>query len=227
MAQSLHLNRKTARPLDYSREQESEIRMRHIQTLAQLAIVIAVTSLACIGHAQVAPTATQQLQLSAFAGGTGTFTGLEGGKNLDITAGADLTFLRFRLVRPSIEVRGTYPIDKGTISSQKSILAGPKVEHPFGPLHPYVDFLVGRGEIDYGMGGFPVGDILYLSSTSTIYSPGGGLDYNFTRRIDLKADLQYQHWDAPVVASGVIHPVAVTLGVVYRFDFNPRNHRSR
>lgn len=201
--------------------------MRHIQTLAQLAIVIAITSLACTGHAQVASTATQQLQLSAFAGGTGTFTDLEGGKNLDITAGADLTFLGLRFVRPSFEVRGTYPIDKGTISSQKNFLVGPKVEHAFGRLHPYVDFLVGRGEIDYGLGGFPVGNILYISSISTIYSFGGGVDYNFTRHIDLKADLQYQHWDAPVVASGVIHPVAVTLGAVYRFDFNPRHHRSR
>jgi hypothetical protein len=201
--------------------------MRHIQTLAQLAVVMAITSLGGIGHAQVAPTATQQLELSAFAGGTGTFTGLEGGKNLDITAGADLTFVGLRLLRPSIEVRGTYPIDKGTISSQKSFLLGPKVEHPFGRLHPYVDFLIGRGEIDYGAGGFAVGDVLYISSTSTIYSPGGGLDYNVSRQIGLKADVQYQHWDAPVVASGVIHPVAVTLGGVYRFDFNPRHHRSR
>jgi hypothetical protein len=201
--------------------------MRHIQILAQLAVVLAMTSLGGIGHAQVAPTATQQLELSAFAGGTGTFTGLEGGKNLDITAGADLTFVGLRLVRPSIELRGSYPIDKGTISSQKGFLGGAKVEHPFGRLHPYVDFLIGRGEIDYGAGGFAVGNVLYISSTSTIYSPGGGVDYNVARQIDLKADVQYQHWDTPVVASGVIHPVALTLGAVYRFDFNPRHHRSR
>jgi hypothetical protein len=201
--------------------------MRHIQIFARLAVGIAIIFLGGIGHAQVASTASQQLELSAFAGGTGTFTGLEGGKNLDITAGADLTFLGFRLLRPSFEVRGSYPIDKGTISSQKSFLLGPKVEHGFGRLHPYVDFLIGRGEIDYGFGGFAVGNVLYISSTSTIYSPGGGVDYNFARQIDLKADVQYQHWDAPVVASGVIHPVAVTLGAVYRFDFNPRHHRSR
>jgi opacity protein-like surface antigen len=201
--------------------------MRLIPALAPLAIFLAITSPARIAHAQGVPTATQQLQLSAFAGGTGTFTDFEGGKNLDITAGVDLTYLRLRLARPSLEVRGSYPIDKGTISSQKSILVGPKVEHAFGRLHPYVDFLIGRGEIDYGMGGFGVGDILYISSTSTVYSLGGGMDYNFTRRIDLKADVQYQHWDAPVVPSGVIHPVAVTLGAVYRFDFNPRHHGSR
>jgi hypothetical protein len=200
--------------------------MRHIRALAPLAILIAITSLSPIGDAQGVPTATQQLQLSAFAGGTGTFTDFEGGKNLDITAGVDLTYLGLRLARPSLEVRGSYPIDKGTISSQKSILAGLKVEHPFGRLHPYVDFLIGRGEIDYGTGGFAVGDLLYLSSTSNIYSPGVGVDYNFTRRVDLKADLQYQHWDAPVVPSGVIHPVAMTLAATYRFDFNPRHHRS-
>jgi hypothetical protein len=201
--------------------------MRRIQGFARLAIGIAIISLGGIGHAQVGSTATQQLELSAFAGGTGTFTGLEGGKNLDITAGADLTFLGFRMLRPSFEVRGSYPIDKGTISSQKSFLLGPKVEHRFGRLHPYVDFLIGRGEIDYGFGGFAVGNVLYISSTSTVYSPGGGLDYNFIHQIDLKADVQYEHWDAPVVASGVIHPVAVTLGAVYRFDFNPRHYRSR
>ena len=201
--------------------------MRYIQTFARLAVGIAILSLSGVGHTQVASTATQQLELSAFAGGTGTFTGLEGGKNLDITAGADVTFLGFRLLRPSFEVRGSYPIDKGTINSQKSFLLGPKVEHRFGRLHPYVDFLIGRGEIDYGAGGFAVGNVLYISSTSTIYSPGGGVDYNVAHQIDLKADVQYQHWDTPVVASGVIHPVALTLGAVYRFDFNPRHHRSR
>jgi opacity protein-like surface antigen len=201
--------------------------MKQIKALAPLGILIAVMFVAAIGHAQGVPTATQQLQLSAFGGVTGTFTNLEGGKNLGITAGADLTFLPFQLVRPSFEIRGTYPVDKGTISSQKNFLVGPKVEHTFGRLHPYVDFLIGRGEIDYNQGGFAVGDILYISSNSTIYSPGAGVDFNFTRRIDLKADFQYQHWDAPVVVSGVIHPVALTLGAVYRFDFNRHNHRNR
>jgi opacity protein-like surface antigen len=201
--------------------------MKHIKTVVRLAILIAVTFVAAAGRAQGVPTATQQLQLSAFGAATGIFTNLEGGKNLGITAGADLTFLPLRLVRPSFEIRGTYPIDDGTISSQKSFLVGPKVEHPFGRLHPYVDFLIGRGEIDYGQGGFVVGNILYISSNSTVYSPGGGVDYNFTRRIDLKADIQYQHWDTPVVTSGSIHPVALSLGAVYRFDFNPRHHYSR
>lgn len=193
----------------------------------QLAILGFVTFLVRIASSQGLPTATQQLELSAFAAGTGTFTRLEGGKNLAITAGADLTLLQFRLFRPALEIRGTDPIDKGTISNQKSILGGLRVDHGFGRLRPYVDLLIGRGKIDYGEGGFVVGDVNYISSTSTIYSPGVGLDCRAISNFDLKADLQYQHWDAPVVSSGVIHPVALTLGLVYRFNVNARHHRDR
>jgi hypothetical protein len=200
--------------------------MKHTQVLARVALFTAISlvSLTGAGNAQSLPTATQQLDLSVFAAGTGTFTRIAGGKNLGFTAGADLTYLSLRLLRPSLEIRGTYPVDKGTINSQKNFLLGPKVEHPFGRFHPYVDFFIGRGEIDYRNGGFAVGKLLYISSISTVYSPGGGLDYHLGKGIAVKADLQYQHWDAPVTSSGVIHPVALTLGAVYHFDFSPRRH---
>jgi Outer membrane protein beta-barrel domain len=194
--------------------------MKHIKTQAKLmTLFAAISSLACAGYAQSRPTASRQMELSAFAGGTGTFTRIEGGKNLGITAGVDLTLLSFRLLRPSVEVRGSYPIDEGTIDSQKNFLIGPKVEHRFGRLHPYVDFLIGRGEIDYHNGGFPLGSLLYLSSKTTVYSPGGGVDYDLGKGLAVKADVQIQHWDAPVVSSGVIYPVALTLGAMYHFGF--------
>jgi hypothetical protein len=197
--------------------------MKHIKALAKLAaLFVAIPSLACCGYAQSMPTATRQLEFSAFAGGTGTFTRIEGGKNLGITAGVDLTYLSLHLLRPSIEARGTYPIDDGTIDSQKNFLIGARVEHRFGRLHPYADFLIGRGEIDYRNGGFAVGKLLYLSSNSTIYSPGGGLDYDLGRRLAVKADVQVQHWDTPVTASGTIYPVALTLGAVYHFGSGSR-----
>ena len=170
--------------------------------------------------AQGIPTATQKLQLSAFVAGTGTFTNLEGGKNLDITAGADLTFLRIRRIRPAFEVRGSYPIDSGHISGQKSFLVGPKVEYPIAGLHPYADFLFGRGQIDYLNGGFVVGDLAYISSNTFIYSPGVGVDYDLGHYFAVKADVQFEHWNTPVTPSGSIHPTALSLGLVYNFDFN-------
>ena len=172
-----------------------------------LALSTALLSAGNIASAQSTPAATQQLQLSAFAGATGTFTNLEGGKNLGITAGIDLTFLRFRLFRPSFEGRGTYPVNGGHISSQKN-------------------FLFGRGEIDYHPP-FVVGDLQYLSSNTFVYSPGVGLDYNLTHSLAIKADAQFQHWNTPVTASGTLNPTALTIGVLYNFDFNPHHHHER
>jgi opacity protein-like surface antigen len=198
--------------------------MTYTKISAKLALFTAVSALTHTASAQAAPAGTQKLQLSAFVAATGTFTGLEGGKNLGITAGADLTFLGFRQFRPAFEARGTYPIDKGQISSQKYFLLGPKVEYPLGKFHPYADFLIGRGQIDYHAPGLVFGDVLYINSNTMVYSPGVGLDYNLTHNLAIKGDVQFQHWDTPVTASGTIHPTALTLGVVYNFDFN-RGHR--
>ncbi|HXC95984.1 MAG TPA: hypothetical protein VNU92_09790 [Edaphobacter sp.] len=200
--------------------------MKDKRTLAKLTFLATICSLAHVVLPQAVPAGTQHLQLSAFAGGTGTFTDLLGGKNVGITAGGDITFLYFRSFRPSFELRGTYPIDEGHISSQKSFLLGPKVDYPIGRFHPYVDFLFGRGEIDYHSPGFTFGNFRYISSNTSIYSAGVGLDYNLTHNLALKADTQFQHWNAPVVLSGVIHPTAVTFGVVYNFDLNPRHRHS-
>jgi len=201
--------------------------MKFTQLLPRLALSAALSSISFPALAQSTPAATQQLQLSAFVAGTGTFTNLSGGKNVAITAGVDLTVLHFRLFKPAFEIRGTYPVDSGSISSQKNFLLGPKVQYPIGRLHPYADFLIGRGGIDYLNGGYVFGDIKYISSNTLVYSPGAGLDYNLTHSLAIKADFQYQHWDTPAVASGSISPRAITLGAVYVFDFNPRHHHSQ
>jgi opacity protein-like surface antigen len=201
--------------------------MKFTQSFLPLALFSTVSFVSDRALAQSAPTATQQLQLSAFVAGTGTFTDLSGGKNLGITAGVDITVLHFRAFRPVAEIRGTYPVYGGTISSQKNFLVGPKVEYPIGRLHPYADFLIGRGGIDYLRGGYVFGDVKYISSNTVVYSPGVGLDYNLTHNVAVKADFQYQHWDTPAVPSGSISPKAITVGGVYVLDFNPRHRHSQ
>jgi opacity protein-like surface antigen len=196
-------------------------------SLLRLALLSTLSLVSSRALAQSAPAATQQLQLSAFVAGTGTLTDLSGGKNLGITAGLDITVLHFRAFRPAAEIRGTYPVDGGNISSQKNFLVGPKMEYPIGRLHPYADFLIGRGGIDYLRGGYIFGNIKYLSSNTLVYSPGVGLDYNLTHNLAVKVDFQYQHWDTPAVQSGSISPKAFTLGGVYVFDFNPRHRHSQ
>jgi hypothetical protein len=201
--------------------------MKDKKTLVRLAEAIIIAGLTLTAAGQSTPAGTQQLQLSAFVAGTGTFTRFEGGKNLGITAGADLTLLTFRLFRPSFEARGTYPIDQGHISSQKSFLLGPKVEYPIGPFHPYLDFLIGRGEIDYHTPGFVYGNLMYINSKTAVYSPGAGLDYSLSHNIAVKFDAQFERWSIPVTTSGSISPIALTLGAVYNFDFNPHHRHQR
>ena len=170
-------------------------------------------------RAQSAATAVQPLALSAFGMGTGTWTNVAGGRNLGITAGGDLAFLTYRKLRPVAEIRGNYPFYEGQVDRQKSVTAGLRVERQIGPLRPYVNFLIGRGEADY-KNGFLNGNLLYLKTVSTVYSPGFGVEYDVTPHWSAKVDFQYQSWNTPAVPSGTINPKALSAGAVYRFDFN-------
>jgi hypothetical protein len=186
------------------------------RALTLLCFALAASSLVL---AQAIPTANRPFSVSAFGAATGTWTGLSGGKNAGITAGADVSFIPFHRFYPSAEVRGTYPIDDGSIDSQKNILFGPKVERYYGSFHPYADFLYGRGSIDYLNGGYPnpSGTLLFLNSVSNVFSYGGGLDVTLTDHFALKVDAQYQHYGTPVTPSGHIYSTPVSVGVVYRF----------
>jgi hypothetical protein len=201
--------------------------MRISQMLSNAVLVIAVAGPPDRCFPQSIPVATQQVQLSAFGAATPISTGLEQGNKLTVTAGADFAFVSLRRMRSIMEIRGTYPIAGGNVDKQKSFVAGPVIECTVGRVGPYVDFLVGKGAINYLRGGYIFGSEKYISSSTVVYSPGVGLNYSVTHHFALKVDLQYQHWDVPVVASGSINPTVLSLGGKYMFDFNPHHNRSR
>ncbi len=193
------------------------------RALTLLCFTLAASSLA---RAQAIPAASRPLTLSAFGGLTGTYTGLGstgasigGGKNLGITAGADLGWKPFHRYYPSVEVRGTYPVDKGKVDSQENLLFGLRVARFYGNFRPYGDFLYGRGKVTYASPGYPnpSATLLYLDSVSNVFSFGGGLDYTLTDHFALKIDGQFQHYSVPVTTSGTIYSKPITIGVVYRF----------
>jgi len=191
-------------------------------------LTIGIFSLARTAQGQALPTASEGSSISVFAGATGAYTGVGGGRNLGITAGGDYTIRGFFGFRPALEVRGTYPLHDGTIADEKSVLGGVRVERPLGRLHPYGDFLIGRGSIDYirtFIIDTPTSSSLYIRTDSTVYSMGAGFEYNLSPRIALRADGQYQHWDTPVINSGTAWAKQGTVAVTYRFDFNRHWHR--
>jgi hypothetical protein len=172
-----------------------------------------------MARGQAMPTASQGSNLSVFGGVTGVYTGIDKGRNLGITAGADYTISGFFGFRPAVEVRGTYPIHDGGVDDQKSILAGVRVERPIRRFHPYGDFLIGRGEINY-ISLFAIGFDQYIRTDSTVYSPGAGFEYDLTPHFAVRTDAQLQHWDTPVNPSGSAWAKQGTVAVTYRFDFN-------
>ena len=71
-----------------------------------------------------------------------------GGKNFSITAGGDLGLPVWHRLRPTIEIRGTYPsltADTGIAAQKDRPAGGLQVNFLLGHrIHPYGDFLFGR-----------------------------------------------------------------------------------
>jgi hypothetical protein len=199
-----------------------------------LALAILLATLSCNGMAygQGMPTAVQQRQLSVFAGGTFVDTGLDDGTgtntdgtNVSFTGGVDYAFLNYHQLRPVIEIRGTYPIRKGPVDAQKSIMGGLRLDVLVGRrYHPYVDAEFGRGSTTYPTG-YIYQNFLYELTTNYVYSGGVGIDYDLTEHFGVKADAQIQRWGSAPLTPGTIYPKVGTVALVYRFDFNHHYRR--
>ena len=196
------------------------MKLRLIQALA---LLLATISGARIAAAQALPTAAQPLQLSAFGAASGVFTGFGGGKNFSITAGGDLGLPVWHGMRPVVEIRGTYPLDRGLIVAEKDAMGGLRVNFLLGRrIHPYGDFLYGRGEMDFRLV-YIFGNKIYEVTTTWVYSPGAGFDYDFTDHLSLKVDAQLEHWGEEPTTKGRVYTSVGTVGLVYRFNFRNRN----
>jgi hypothetical protein len=185
------------------------------------------TLVACsLARAQAIPAASRPLAFSAFGAATGTYTGLGGGRNLGITAGADIGWLPYHRFYPSVEVRGTYPVDSGKVDSQENALFGLNVARFYGNFHPYGDFLYGRAKVTYASPGYPnpSATLLYLDSVTNVFSLGGGLDYTLTDHVALKIDGQFQRYSVPVTTSGTLYSKPISIGIVYRFGAQAFDH---
>ncbi|AFL87980.1 hypothetical protein Terro_1677 [Terriglobus roseus DSM 18391] len=165
---------------------------------------------------QADPAAVKKIPLSFFAGGSGIYTGLLGSKNLSITAGADLRLRDVFGLAPSVEIRGSYPIVRGNVVSEKNILAGLRVDRSFGRFTPYGNILFGLGQLSYDpLRPNPAGTFAYAYSSSNVISPGAGVDFEMTPTWGIKVDGQFQRYSVPVTDSHHIYAKSVTVGIVY------------
>ncbi len=175
-------------------------------------------------RAQATATATEGIQLTTFAGATGTQTGLGGAfgttadsRNLAITAGFTAGIRPFFRLYPALEIRGTYPIMSGSVAGEKNVLLGLSVSKHYGHLQPYANILFGRGELNFKTPyPNPADTIIYVQTAGSVFSPGAGFNYFAFGQFGIKADFQYQRYQTPVTTSGSIGSKALTLGIIYR-----------
>ncbi|MGI4829302.1 MAG: hypothetical protein ACRYFU_14070 [Janthinobacterium lividum] len=183
-------------------------------------------------QAQSTATASRAVEPSVFLGISGDYTGLNGSRNLGVTAGADFGFHPFFGFLPAIEVRGSYPVNSGVVVGEESVQGGLRVQKRFRVVRPYVDVLFGRGELKYQNGGYvvPAQNFSYLQSTSNVFSAGLGFEIDATEHFALLLDGQAQHWTVPFTpgsastANSSIYSKAGTIGVVYRFGWLDHGH---
>ncbi len=192
--------------------------LRNLTVFAAAGLLLLAGEVKC-AHGQATSTASAAVQFSAFGGASGVYTGLSGSRNLGITAGADMTLRSYFGVHPSVEVRGTYPVNSGRVAGEKNILGGLVLSKNFGNLQPYADILGGRGQINFSPPYLdPAGVLYYVQSSSSVISPGAGLNYFVGRRLGVKGDFQLQRYLSPVTTSGSVYSKSITLGVVYRLN---------
>jgi len=183
---------------------------------------------------QAKPTAVRSISPSAFVLVGGSRTGLganatptffDSGKNVLITAGLDVGFYSFGHYTVGAEVRGSFPVESGKFVGERAILGGARLSYESNkPLRPYIDALVGRGQMDYQNGGLVKGNLLYRQTAGNVFGGGGGVEWDMLRQISLKADVQIEQWSTPVVERGFVRGGQVSVGAAYRFGAGAGPH---
>ena len=186
-----------------------------------LCLFAAMLCVPATGHAQATSTASKSLDIAAFGGYAGARPDYAPYHDQGAGFGVDLTRYFHLPVIPSLEGRGN--IITGAAVNEKTFLGGLRVEVPIKHrLHPYGDFLIGAGTIDFK---FMPG---YTSDNSRVYSFGGGIDVDVVHNIQIKVDGQYQSWNLGKSGGNPNGPFTLTpevllFGVEYHIPFRPLN----
>lgn len=166
--------------------------------------------------AQATPVAVRKAEISAFAAFTRVTPDYGPFSNKGFTFGVDYLRPVRWFLKPSLEFRGTFT--PGETVGERTLGGGLRVEHPVWRIHPYADFLVSAGTITFTHPSIDSRGRLYKSDDSIVYTYGGGLDYDLTRRWAAKIDYQGEHWNLGSAAQ-TLTPQVLTIGVVYRIPF--------
>lgn len=183
------------------------------------ALLAPLASLLVLVPNQLSAQATAARSRPAGVSGFFTYTRLApdyGGSVNAFTLGGDYTKF-YRLVSPAVEVRFKKS-SLGTVS-ERTFGGGIRVEHAISYFHPYGDFLISSGTINFAGKNY-IGANGTGSNGSVVYSYGGGVDYDFADQWSVRVDYQSEHWNLNETPAITLAPRALSFGVLYRFRFH-------
>lgn len=197
----------------------------HFSRKLPLAILLGITTIH--GYSQVSPAAHQGRIPLSVGGGISDYS-LDWGygrRMLGITAWVDWHFAgqsRF-LHGVGIEAEGTdLNWDRpSTLSKMRHDTGQGGLTYTwqhFQHFNPYVKMLGGIGSIDFPP---PPHYPYYTHDTFSIFSPGGGVEYQLSNRIWVRGDYEYQFWHQ-TFGPNDLNPNGFTLGATYHFDSSRR-----
>ena len=215
-----------------------------VETCMVAAVAACVLVFSASAAAQATPTATKTEDLSIFVGYVTAQPDYGPFRNSGGTLGVDFTRYFHFPVAPSLELRANYAngvmkildmqknlrqyagpghwndpdmleVGNGMTVNERSYLAGLRVQADIRQrVHPYVDFLVGPGNIHFN---FPNNG--YTGDNSIVYSYGGGVDFDLVNHFAAKVDWQGQHWNTG--SNSTLTPSLLLFGFSYRLPFEP------
>jgi opacity protein-like surface antigen len=81
--------------------------------------------------------------------------------------------------------------------------------HTFFGIHPYVQFVIGIGSID-----FPSGNPFYTHDTFSTWAYGGGAEYKLWKTLYARGSYEYQFWHQ-YLGPRDLNPQGFTIGATY------------
>jgi opacity protein-like surface antigen len=197
------------------------VRFAVLSTIALLLTCVPFAS----AHGQSLTTASKSAEISAFGGYVASQPDYGPFIKTGFGAGVDLTIFPRFPVAPSFEVRAHEV--SGPYLIQRSLMAGLRVQRDIrNRFHPYADFLIGVGQIEYK----PIPNPDYTADQSKAYSIGGGINIDLAYHLAAKFDYQQQEWNLgpnaqnkPQGGDYTLSPTTMLVGVTYTVPFRKLN----
>jgi hypothetical protein len=194
-----------------SRRESPRCFLSNHRSILKAALVLGtLLAVARVAPAQALITAGRGSEIAPFAQYTIIRPDWGPGSNIGFTYGVDYTRYIRSIVQPSIELRMTRA--NGTTVNENTYSGGLKLQTSIHRIHPYATLLAGYGTIHFN---YYNGN--YTGDNATIYSLGGGADFDVMSRWKLRADFIQQNWN---LGGPTLTPSALSVGIAYSPSFH-------